>query len=539
MEKRMPTTPYLQYTRNGYRYRKRVPDALQVCIGKKNIIVQLETHCRRTASLRMASVHLATCELLERAGYMGETLTHKQAEEVAIWWKQRLLNIDFNQRLSGNKQHETSENTASMLATASTRLSKLETSSQANRISQITDEIQLNIQPTSSDWNLLAYYLLKEDVDRLKEQVKRSQSPTNMTYFHEAESKTPTFVTLTQAFDGWKRSTRRNAKTVSDWHVWVRRFVEFRGDKAVNTITRIDIRDFLDACEKYPKNPKHVDKQLTFPEIIKKYETRNVDRLKTKTINKGLDALHSIFRWCKKKVLINKNPAEDMKLEEPKHGNRQSDRLPFSLSELKIIFMDSPVFSSGFRPRAQVGEAAYWVPILFLYSGARPEELCQLGVDDIDCVWGIDFMRINDDKPGTSVKTDSSVRNVPLHPEVIRLGFLDYVKRMKQLGNTYLFPHIRSTKFNRSGNFSKWVNRYLRTTCGITEKRKVFYSLRHNFKDICRDSGIRDEINDRLTGHKNGSVAWSYGLGHGVKILYEELKNVEYPGLVIPKLGIY
>src|SRR5262249_22492366 len=43
----------------------------------------------------------------------------------------------------------------------------------------------------------------------------------------------------------------------------------------------------------------------------------------------------------------------------------------------------SPIFTQRLRVRAGRGEAAYWLPILALYSGARLEELGQLVVEDL------------------------------------------------------------------------------------------------------------------------------------------------------------
>ena len=50
---------------------------------------------------------------------------------------------------------------------------------------------------------------------------------------------------------------------------------------------------------------------------------------------------------------------------------------------------------------------------------------------------------------------------------------------------------------------------------GITDTRKTFHSLRHTFKDLCRDAGIPKEIHDRLTGHVSSDVGDGYGHGSG------------------------
>src|SRR5215471_14093988 len=50
--------------------------------------------------------------------------------------------------------------------------------------------------------------------------------------------------------------------------------------------------------------------------------------------------------------------------------------------EVKRV-LHSPVFTKGHRPKAGKGDAAFWLPLLLLFTGARLEELCHLTVDHI------------------------------------------------------------------------------------------------------------------------------------------------------------
>jgi integrase len=61
--------------------------------------------------------------------------------------------------------------------------------------------------------------------------------------------------------------------------------------------------------------------------------------------------------------------------------NKQSYE-PFSSDELIRLF-SSPGFNRGERPRGGSGDAAYWFPLIALYSGARRTEIVQLRVSDI------------------------------------------------------------------------------------------------------------------------------------------------------------
>jgi integrase len=192
------------------------------------------------------------------------------------------------------------------------------------------------------------------------------------------------------------------------------------------------------------------------------------------------------------------------------------------------------VFTAGERPVAGAGEAAYWLPLIALYTGARLTEIGQLRVQDIKRELGIDYFIITDEGEDAGIKTESSRRWVPIHPELMRLGFIDYLAKMRKAGSERLFPDIKPDRMGvLTGNWSKWWGRYMRNTIGIKDPRKVFHSFRHTFKDACLRAGIGQEIHDALTGHADGdNEGRSYGAGqHPLKPLAAALKKVRYIGL--------
>ena len=63
-----------------------------------------------------------------------------------------------------------------------------------------------------------------------------------------------------------------------------------------------------------------------------------------------------------------------------------------------------------------------------LYSGTRPAEIAQLAVADVREQHGKWIMHVTEEGDGDkSVKTAGSMRVVPVHSELIKLGFIDYV----------------------------------------------------------------------------------------------------------------
>jgi len=168
-------------------------------------------------------------------------------------------------------------------------------------------------------------------------------------------------------------------------------------------------------------------------------------------------------------------------------------------------------------------------------------------VDDIkhDPASDVHFMTvIEDDEAGRSVKTETSLRAVPLHPELKRIGILELVDHRRQTDGpkARLFPLVQpNSKGNYGAGFSQWFGRYKRSL-GIESESSVFHSFRHGFKDALRAAGVNEDVNDALTGHSGGnSVARGYGWKDmvrrfGFPTLAAAVEKVQYPGLDLAKL---
>ena len=212
-------------------------------------------------------------------------------------------------------------------------------------------------------------------------------------------------------------------------------------------------------------------------------------------------------------------------------------RTEFSAAQLEALFA-SPVYRDGRRPRGGGGDAAAWLPLLGLTTGARLEEMCQLRVADVlqDPTHGL-ILRIEDDGVETRVKTTCSRRLLPVHPELIACGFAAYVAARRTAGDRWLFPDLRPDVLgNRSGNWTKWFGRYLRAArgCAIADRRVVFHSLRHSYKTLCR-SAMSEEIHDAATGH-GGGVGRGYG-SVPLATLVEAIHRIRFP-VSLPRIPV-
>lgn len=307
----------------------------------------------------------------------------------------------------------------------------------------------------------------------------------------------------------WRSQGSKAPRTIEEAFRVVSRFSAMTENKPASTVNKSDVVKFKDNLLSEGNAPA--------------------------TALKKINLLKAIFQTALDNDKLIINPATGVKI--PKDNTKTKPRIPFAKEELDTIFKSS-IYIQAERPRAGAGEAAFWIPLLALWTGARLEELGQLHVADIQEEAGIKFIHITNDGGGKNVKTSSSKRKIPIHPELIKCGFLTYVLSIKQAGHTRLFPLIKSPDDRqKTAMFSKWFGRHLRETLLIKDTRKVFHSFRHGFKDACRLSGVLSEHHDRLTGHSNGSIGDSYGGEYyPIKPLNEAIQKLNYEGLFLSHL---
>jgi integrase len=137
-------------------------------------------------------------------------------------------------------------------------------------------------------------------------------------------------------------------------------------------------------------------------------------RLQRATVAKKVGSIGTLLQAAFDAGSLAQNVARGMRI--PKAKVAPVGRRSFNDKELQQVFA-SPVFSQRKRFVSSGGEAAAWVPILALTTGARLEEICQLRIDDIECHAAHGpLMHITDEGKDQRVKTASSRRIVPLLP---------------------------------------------------------------------------------------------------------------------------
>lgn len=153
---------------------------------------------------------------------------------------------------------------------------------------------------------------------------------------------------------------------------------------------------------------------------------------------------------------------------------------------------------------ALLSPGARWAALLGLYTGARASEVGQLLTVDVGPVEGVPCVRICDEGEHQKLKTEASNRVVPLHPDLIGLGFLDYVDSLRGRGDWRIFPQASETATNGAGN---WISKAFGYRVGKTAKdwppaKRGFHSLRKTVIQGMQAAGVPSELRAQIVGHE-------------------------------------
>jgi integrase len=249
------------------------------------------------------------------------------------------------------------------------------------------------------------------------------------------------------------------------------------------------------------------------------------------TANGYISAMSALFRWAARECLVERNVAEGLLLPETTH--RRDARRPFSSEQLSMI-LGSDVFE---EPTAD-WDHRQWVFLLGLYAGLRLNEACTLTCDDVVERDGVPVVLVRPDEAGVKkLKSRAARRAVPLHPVLVRLGFLDHVRRRREAGGGALFPDLRADRRGYySDAFQKWFGRHLRKV-GAAAPRTSFHSTRHCFRDALREAGAPRDVVLALGGWAGGGGTEDlYGGGLRAGTLHRWIGRIEYGGVDLSQL---
>lgn len=321
----------------------------------------------------------------------------------------------------------------------------------------------------------------------------------------------------------------------------------FGEETRLTTITTANIRAYRDELKRLRSN-HHRTAARTF---LGKQTDNETHRISSKTAALMFEGVKAFFRWATEvEGYLPSNPAENVRIEITKGPKGSKPRRPFSEQELCTLF-SQPLFTgcASANRRFMTGSAVirdeyFWIPVLAYYTGARMGELVQLHLSDFHLTGSAPFFEVtevNGGKAGSDnakhVKSAAGVRKVPIHPDVIELGFSEFVsaRRKHRKPSDRLFFRIAFGSDGQASTvFSKWFARFL-DKANLGDPKLVFHSFRHNAEDAFRDALQLQYVIDRIIGHTDGSTSAGYGDGVSLETAHSAVcamkLNVRLPKL--------
>jgi len=232
------------------------------------------------------------------------------------------------------------------------------------------------------------------------------------------------------------------------------------------------------------------------------------------TVIQEINLMSAIWNWSKANRLLefDANPFSGIAPKVSKRG-KQPVR-PYTTEEAARVL----AFARTCRKPMQ-----RWLPWVLGYTGARLGEVLYSRKQDVRAVQSPvrsdDPIMVLDISPDRErfPKTAWSVRMIPLHPDLIAEGFLDYVAELPE--GSVLFPSVKPDKFgNLAGTGTKTFGNWIRGKVGITDPRiNPAHSFRHLFEDRMLHARPTPDEANALGGHETGGDTARGGYGNGLR----------------------
>jgi hypothetical protein len=210
-------------------------------------------------------------------------------------------------------------------------------------------------------------------------------------------------------------------------------------------------------------------------------------------------------------------------------------RPPWTTAHLEVLFR-SPLYTGNGGAlnrlrddgsRLQVWhDAAYFLPLLWFYHHSCREETCGLEVADVVADHAVPHILIRDnltrgrDGETAGEKRRARRRALPIHRELLRLGFLDYVEAIRAEGHSALFPELYINAEKRGGahfyerawqHMVAYIGASLPLPINQAGKGPDIHSIRALGSSFYEVDGVNEIIRADVMGHaREGTNAKHY-----------------------------
>ena len=323
----------------------------------------------------------------------------------------------------------------------------------------------------------------------------------------------------------WKRGLAQYERVL-------RTFAWITGDKPLGDYNHEDVADYSEALLKMPRDYRP-SKDFTRPyqEVARTFPVTKVSARSLNTVRRDLAYMSTAYEmlamkeWKPRVANTKVLDFSDVSLEKRKRHSEKNKRPAWKPEHMKCLF-SAPIWTGGGghlrRLDANAGtdvyhDAAYWLPILLYYTHATLNEIAGLRADEVffDDIVPHVVVEDNDIRAEDGIdggeKNDYRGRAIPLHKEILRLGFVDYVCAIRADGHAALFPELYLNEARIGGHqFSNIGWRHMRAWIALhmpipmnrfTKKLADMHSIRSLGSSFYAKPDVPDFIRADIMGH--------------------------------------
>ena len=215
-------------------------------------------------------------------------------------------------------------------------------------------------------------------------------------------------------------------------------------------------------------------------------------------VNTKIGHLSDFFAWAIGNGEADANPFDGTRIsKKSKLMESVESYEPFPAEEIASIFNPAtwPDYAAPSKPHF------HWLPFLLAYTGARPNEIAGLRLDDIRQEQGIDYFAVR------AAKNTNSQRKIPFHRAIRESGFMAYLaQRRSDDPGGMLFPMLKPSKNGYAKNVSRRFNETYLPSLRIHDARHRLYSFRATFITRMSELNVNAAMLMALVGHYEQSA---------------------------------
>lgn len=241
----------------------------------------------------------------------------------------------------------------------------------------------------------------------------------------------------------------------------IRRFMLITGLTDVAEITQAHLTHWSDRLQSFPKTflRSEKDAHRNLQEILLGANTLPPSErgLSAGTMRRHVKSIEILLERARAEgVPLQLLDPTKIKPKKPSSRRKHLARAVFKLDEVRTLFRHTIWTGSKSNGRRHdagdliIKDGKYWIPPILAYTGARRSEIAGMLAEDVRVIDGIPAFVIQSNcyrgikgEPKDAKEEERLTRIVPMHSQLIDLGFLDYAEAARAQGrHPLLFPDV-------------------------------------------------------------------------------------------------